>query len=1232
FDEQLWPINALLVVLCALSAGVIIGTSEFTHELNWSNGWLRLATLVFSVALLMALAWRFRGKIGHRFQLGAMASLLVHALVAILLSWQYLSLLQDNRETARHDTPPVLVQYEYHVRAPDERAPREAHERPVETETPEDRPIELSRTAPTEPQIEQPRPQPLPETQPTVEPTELQMKRNEFAAPKRAEEESRLSRSTTQTPAQPSEQISAPEQQAAAEPATQPVESRATAVARSETRPTVPSSTAETPTTVQVTRAAAQPARRMVEVTNQPTPSEAASATRAIAQATATPAPAVDAPTGVTASAASPASSALTGPAQTEMERTASAAPPRATPTLTAAPAPSVPSVTQTATPRRETASAPSLAAAAQPADSPPRAATTALSPASPVNLQSPALAAVSSAQDAPALQQPAATSISRSTTGTTGVGESPNFDRGLAGPASEVTVASAASQRAASSLDTGPAPAASAPSPVRRSRAQATIDSTTALAQDTAPADYRGGPTVTELEATSSAALSRSASTAPSASIAAAAGNLPADTGAPQVVSRGGLSRSDGGGQPTVAAVANVGQPTRSAATGQSIAATASNVVAPAPVAPASDGDVSTGAPSLAQDDTGRRAIPTATVGTSPAQVGTATIAGTETAVASAARVSVPTTGGGPSAANASSAAPSRSTTSAFAADDTVQLAASPQSANPNDGTPLETSVTGIQRSSVGLPGSTSLAAVGGSLFDTPAAGPASAGSVADRPAAQAPGVDGPQLNRGAPLARSSTTAIPAAAGEALEVPELASDAPAAARTTAGDEQPGPSTGPSELARRSSRGVPVQVASIAGPGGLAVELSAVVGSRKMAAQRESDLIHNTETRFLGREITGAVPAPSFIREAAKAFERRGRDNGAGEGQQGTKTEEAIERGLEYLARSQQEDGSWSFQKFAGATADDAGSIHSDTAATGLALMAFLGGGYDHFEDKHRDTVRRGLHFLLRRQKETGDLYEAQDAVSHGSAWLYSHAIASIALCEALGMTGDAELRGPAQRALDFIEASQDRQYGGWRYKPGDGSDTSVAGWQLMALKSGELAGLRIKPETYEAVRKWLDRAQDGSRYLYNPTQPNTQYPTDQRRPTMTSVGLLMRLYLGWDRTRPEFQQGADHISDYPAAYGTSSDPKRDTYYWYYATQVMFHMGDKYWEQWRTTLHPLLVNGQVMQGPLAGSWHPNGNIPDRWGPHGGRIYVTTLNLLSLEVRYRHLPIYEETGK
>jgi hypothetical protein len=108
--------------------------------------------------------------------------------------------------------------------------------------------------------------------------------------------------------------------------------------------------------------------------------------------------------------------------------------------------------------------------------------------------------------------------------------------------------------------------------------------------------------------------------------------------------------------------------------------------------------------------------------------------------------------------------------------------------------------------------------------------------------------------------------------------------------------------------------------------------------------------------------------------------------------------------------------------------------------------------------------------------------------------------------------------------------------------------------------------------------------------------------------------------------------RGAEHLLKNLPAMGTAAQSGRDTYYWYYATQVMFHMKGKYWQAWNERLHPLLVDRQVQSGPMAGSWDPGGPIPDRWGPHGGRIYVTTLNLLSLEVYYRHLPLYESTAQ
>ena len=126
----------------------------------------------------------------------------------------------------------------------------------------------------------------------------------------------------------------------------------------------------------------------------------------------------------------------------------------------------------------------------------------------------------------------------------------------------------------------------------------------------------------------------------------------------------------------------------------------------------------------------------------------------------------------------------------------------------------------------------------------------------------------------------------------------------------------------------------------------------------------------------------------------------------------------------------------------------------------------------------------------------------------------------------------------------------------------------------------------------------------------------------------MTAVGLLMRLYTGWGRQNPGIVRGAAYLTQALPGNGSVRQPQRDTYYWYYATQVLAHVGGEPWEAWMTRLHALLVNSQVQQGPMAGSWDPRGPIPDRWGPHAGRLYVTAMNLLSLEVQYRKLPLYE----
>ncbi len=408
--------------------------------------------------------------------------------------------------------------------------------------------------------------------------------------------------------------------------------------------------------------------------------------------------------------------------------------------------------------------------------------------------------------------------------------------------------------------------------------------------------------------------------------------------------------------------------------------------------------------------------------------------------------------------------------------------------------------------------------------------------------------------------------------------------------------------------------------------------------SRRIAQDTQVARI-NTESTM--RRKTKGPLIDGRTREPAEAFARRGSQreerNGAGPKESTERTDGAIELGLDFLARHQATDGHWSLEFISKATGakPERASFRSDSAATGLALLSFLGAGYDHYGGRHRATVQRALDHLLAHQKSNGDLYQPQDAESNRSAWFYSHGIAAIALCEAYGMTGDESLAGPAQLAIDFIVASQEPKRGAWRYMPGLGSDTSVSGWQLMALRSGELAGLSVPAGAYEKLKHWLDSAQvEGSQFVYNPLAPNTIEQGHGRRPTaaMTAVGLLMRMHTGWNRGDARMIEGAEHLLENLPAEGTATRPARDTYYWYYATQVMFHMRGKYWRLWSERLEPMLLDGQIQSGALAGSWDPVRPVPDRWGPQGGRIYVTTLNLLSLEVVYRHLPIYESVAK
>ncbi|QDV27181.1 hypothetical protein [Aureliella helgolandensis] len=423
------------------------------------------------------------------------------------------------------------------------------------------------------------------------------------------------------------------------------------------------------------------------------------------------------------------------------------------------------------------------------------------------------------------------------------------------------------------------------------------------------------------------------------------------------------------------------------------------------------------------------------------------------------------------------------------------------------------------------------------------------------------------------------------------------------------------------------------------GAGGVAPQLDQTgpVLARRSERRDPLALPQIDAQRFARQDVGGplaagqqaSVPKPAFQQRIERLRDRDPQDPSTA----APETELAIERGLTFLSKFQRPNGSWRLQDF-----DTTVLIRSDTAATGLALLAFQGAGYTHRQFKYADQVDLALKFLIENQRPSGDLYIPQDPASDQNAWLYSHGIATLALCEAYGMTQDPELKVAAQQALNFMVASQDPKQGGWRYRPQFGADTSVSGWFMMAFKSGQLAGLEVPSETFDRIENYLDASQQSPQvpylYRYNPYAADTPQQRHGLQPTavMTSVGLLMRLYFDWNRNQPRMLAGADHLLDHLPNNGTAIRSQRDTYYWYYATQVMFHMQGAHWKRWHDELYPLLINHQVAQGEFEGSWDPLSPTPDLWANYGGRLYVTTLNLLSLEVSYRHLPLYDATAK
>jgi hypothetical protein len=356
-------------------------------------------------------------------------------------------------------------------------------------------------------------------------------------------------------------------------------------------------------------------------------------------------------------------------------------------------------------------------------------------------------------------------------------------------------------------------------------------------------------------------------------------------------------------------------------------------------------------------------------------------------------------------------------------------------------------------------------------------------------------------------------------------------------------------------------------------------------------------------------------------------------DGGRPGGKGGRETELSVGESLAWLAAHQSGDGSWDCDGFAancgrihsGSSCDGPGEATHDVGVTGLALLAFLGDGNTTREGPYREQVAKALAWLKEHQDQDTGIFGEKS----GHSWMYDHTIATLAMCEAYYFSKNPLIKRSAQDAINLISQARN-PYGAWRYNypPTGESDTSVTGWCVFAMASAKDGGLVIDPEGFTGAAQWIDEVTDpatgrtgydtiGSASSRVPGL-NDQYPTDKGE-AMTAVAILSRVFMEQDVSKlPIVDKGAELLKQRLPEW----DPDglgNDIYYWYYGSYALFQLGGPRWDAWNKAAKKALVDNQRHDGDFKGSWDPK----DAWGHAGGRVYMTALGALCLEVYFRY---------
>ncbi len=309
---------------------------------------------------------------------------------------------------------------------------------------------------------------------------------------------------------------------------------------------------------------------------------------------------------------------------------------------------------------------------------------------------------------------------------------------------------------------------------------------------------------------------------------------------------------------------------------------------------------------------------------------------------------------------------------------------------------------------------------------------------------------------------------------------------------------------------------------------------------------------------------------------------------------------EMYERGLRFLADTQDADGCWP-------------SGHRGAGISGMALMCFMASGEDPNYGVYSGNIRRAIRYTIKEQdKQTGYFGNS----------MYHHGFAMLGLAEAYGAVDDRNLWASSTPASDQLSIGQSLELsvraavtsqkhnalGAWRYSPeGNEADTSVAGAVLMGLLAARNAGIEVPDESIDKAISYFVRMTASS------GQVAYSGGIGGFNESLARISIANLVYAIARRTDlPQYKQTFGYLMD--KLQGGSSGHGGIEYQSYYQAQALFQGDVAAWEKWNKSLVRRLKEIQKDDGSIDGTQ--------------GTYVATTLSLLSLAVNYRFLPIYE----